>query len=152
MTSATTERVRPSPDRVPCGRLYLVAGGGRAVPSIGDAGTGRPRTQPMVFVAAAGGGIRAAFWTEGVLDQVTRATNTCGRDSVFLVSSASGGSIGAALWSKDPAPATTEPARGARVLSDGTGLATLAAGLFFRDTAHALLGRDRAWDDRAALD
>jgi len=69
-------------------------------------GSGASTTEPvpMVFVAASGGGIRAAYWTAGVLDQLFPADGAldfCGagpRDRVFAVSGASGGSVGAAFW------------------------------------------------------
>lgn len=55
--------------------------------------------RPMVFVAAAGGGIRAAQWTGAVLtyldDQQPKFA-----ESVFAISGVSGGSVGAAFYSE----------------------------------------------------
>jgi hypothetical protein len=118
----------------------------------------KPRELPIVFVAAAGGGIRAAFWTESVLDAITEGTadppgassRQCARQSLFVLSSASGGSLGVALWAVDD-KGSTERARGARLLADGTALSALAAGLFIRDTVRSISGREHPWDDRATL-
>jgi len=53
--------------------------------------------KPMVFVATAGGGIRAAYWTVSVLGQVTDAQPQF-RNSLFAISGVSGGSVGAAVY------------------------------------------------------
>lgn len=57
---------------------------------------------PMVFVATAGGGIRAAYWTAAVLDELERTLALAGdpghfRRHLFAVSGVSGGSVGAAF-------------------------------------------------------
>jgi hypothetical protein len=65
---------------------------------------------PMVFVAAQGGGLRAAYWTAGVLDSVfptspSAPTDSCGvpaRSRVFALSGASGGSVGIMFWLNAP--------------------------------------------------
>lgn len=68
---------------------------------------------PLVVVAASGGGVRAAYWTAGVLDKlfppmlVTSAKGAkCapedGRAPVFAVSGISGGSLGAVSWLARP--------------------------------------------------
>jgi hypothetical protein len=65
----------------------------------GGASSDTPVT--MAFVAASGGGIRAAYWTAGALDRLFPADGTpCvdDRQSVFAVSGASGGSVGAMSW------------------------------------------------------
>lgn len=56
-----------------------------------------PKKRPIVFVTAAGGGIRAAYWTAAVLGRL----EDCVQDfhkSVFSISSVSGGSLGAAAY------------------------------------------------------
>lgn len=55
-----------------------------------------PGTVPLVFVAAAGGGIRAAYWTRLGMDCVfgTDCGGTDHTDQVFLASGVSGGSLG----------------------------------------------------------
>jgi hypothetical protein len=50
---------------------------------------------PMVLVAAAGGGIRAAWWTATSLGMLT--SGACGENAVFLSSGVSGGSLGLAV-------------------------------------------------------
>ncbi|HET6354258.1 hypothetical protein [Streptomyces sp.] len=68
---------------------------------------------PLVVVAASGGGIRAAYWTSGVLDKLfpptpveppegSRCARTDGRAPVFAVSGVSGGSLGAVSWISRP--------------------------------------------------
>lgn len=74
---------------------------------------------PLVVVAASGGGVRAAYWTAGVLDKlfpptpITPAPDsgcepTDGRAPVFAVSGISGGSLGAISWLARPR--TNDPA------------------------------------------
>lgn len=62
---------------------------------------------PLVVVATAGGGIRAAYWTGTVLghldDRIVRTSHaglrqTVFRDRLFAVSGVSGGSVGAAVY------------------------------------------------------
>ena len=64
-------------------------------------GTASDTPVTMAFVAASGGGIRAAYWTAGALEQLFPADRPrCqdDRESVFAVSGASGGSVGALSW------------------------------------------------------
>jgi hypothetical protein len=53
---------------------------------------------PMIFVAAAGGGLRAAYWTAGVLGRINDATSGYFYQHLFAISSVSGGSLGAAAF------------------------------------------------------
>ena len=74
-----------------------------AVPAAGGgtAGAGRPvRVEPFILVAAAGGGIRAAWWAEHALAAI--AGRRCGPHDVFAVSSVSGGSVGTAVLGSAP--------------------------------------------------
>jgi hypothetical protein len=65
---------------------------------------------PMVFVAAQGGGVRAAYWTAGVLESVfptspSAPTDSCrvpARSRIFALSGASGGSVGIMFWLNAP--------------------------------------------------
>ena len=50
------------------------------------------KVQPLVMVAAEGGGIRAAWWTIDVMSKV--ASTECGANSVLLASGVSGGAVG----------------------------------------------------------
>ncbi len=73
-----------------------------AVPTGGTAGAARPvRVQPLILAAAAGGGIRAAWWAEHALAAL--ANRRCGPHDVFAVSSVSGGSLGMAVLDSAPA-------------------------------------------------
>ena len=54
---------------------------------------------PMVIVATAGGGIRAAYWTAKVLEQLKEDLRPNGlRPYLFAISGVSGGSVGAAAF------------------------------------------------------
>jgi len=88
-----------------------------------QAGAGRPvRVEPFILVAAAGGGIRAAWWAEHALADI--AARRCGPHDVFAVSSVSGGSVGTAVL--DSAP--TIPAAYAD-MAEFAGPDALAAGI-----------------------
>lgn len=52
---------------------------------------------PVLFVASEGGGIRAAYWTVAVLEQLRRRVPAMER-SLYAVSGVSGGSVGLAAW------------------------------------------------------
>ncbi|ARN80980.1 hypothetical protein MCBRY_002152 [Methylocystis bryophila] len=56
---------------------------------------------PMVIVATAGGGIRAAYWTATVLEKLEKDLEPSGGLSpyLFAISGVSGGSVGAAVYS-----------------------------------------------------
>lgn len=113
---------------------------------------------PMVFVATAGGGIRAAYWTAGVLDALfpaapdsARAAGcpASGRDRVFALSGASGGSVGAMYWlTGEPA----DPASGGRPWYDAPltadHLSNAASWMLYVDVPRVLFGYGGA--DRAA--
>lgn len=53
--------------------------------------------KPMIIIATAGGGIRAGYWTASVLGGITDAHPRF-RDSLYAISSVSGGSVGAAVY------------------------------------------------------
>jgi hypothetical protein len=106
------------------------------------------KTRQMLLVAAPGGGIRAAYWTASTLDKVS---DPCA-GAVFAISSVSGGSLGAALWSypvqKDQS-ATGSTA--AALLSSDDGLSTATAGLVFRDLPRSFVPFSGGFRDRAQL-
>lgn len=140
-----------------------------------DAATGGPRTKPVVFVAAQGGGIRAAVWTALALECIFGPGTVSGRDDtctttgsaltpsqlgtavtgtptpIFLASGASGGSVGIAAWTArraDLVAGVDTPA----AVEDALGkdfVAADLAGLLTRDLPHSLLGS--ATEDRAAI-
>lgn len=62
-------------------------------------GSGSVRTYPVFIVAAAGGGIRAAYWTAAVLAHATAAVGDADtwRRHLYALSGVSGGSLGAAV-------------------------------------------------------
>ena len=72
-------------------------------------GLARRQSVPLVFVAATGGGVRAAYWTARGLELVTaKAGDGSGRDRLFALSGASGGSVGHAFFianARAPRPA-----------------------------------------------
>jgi len=122
----------------------------------------KPEPIPLVFVASAGGGIRAAYWTTIVLNCLVKGqsvggwkpigmdmNNVCTQpmsmDSIFLASGISGGSLGLAVTKafKDaPGRPWSEP-----LGKDFLG--PTVAGVAFRDLPNAFLrlrvdGRDSA--------
>ncbi|MBO0786067.1 MAG: hypothetical protein J2P33_08330, partial [Actinobacteria bacterium] len=125
----------------------------RAVPADPGAPAGGVRVEPLILVAAAGGGIRAAWWTVRALSAL--AATGCGRHAVFAASGVSGGSIGLAILG-------TTAARDAAVarIAGPDGLAAATDGLLLRDTIAGLAGLDltaagmppgQRFPDRAAL-
>lgn len=59
--------------------------------------TGADGRKPLIIVATAGGGIRAAYWTASVLGGLTDAQPAF-RQSLYAISGVSGGSVGAAVY------------------------------------------------------
>lgn len=141
--------------------LASPAGAGCAVAAGGTAGAGRPvRIQPLILVAAAGGGIRAAWWAEHALADL--AVRRCGPHDVFAVSSVSGGSVGmAVLDSAPPGHAGADIARadisriaGPDALAagiDGLLLHDLIAGFTGLDLPAAQMPPGQPFSDRAGL-
>ncbi len=104
---------------------------------------------PLVVVAAEGGGLRAAYWTERVLSEVFDDAGV----QPFALSGTSGGSVGIATYM-----AREEPI-GGYAGAAGVGLADVGdpdflSAVFQRwftlDLAHALLGRPAPDGDRGA--
>ena len=129
-----------------------------AVPAAtgGTAGAGRAvRVEPFILVAAAGGGIRAAWWAEHALADI--AARRCGPHDVFAVSSVSGGSVGTAVL--DSAPAGQAAADIARIAGpdalaagiDGLLLHDLIAGFTGLDLPSAQMPPGQPFSDRAGL-
>jgi hypothetical protein len=86
-----------SPIRLPAARPNVVAAANdwlAAQPPSSD-------PAPMVVVATAGGGVRAAYWTATVLGTLHEGAQSRGidvGDHLFAVSGVSGGSVGAAVY------------------------------------------------------
>ena len=108
---------------------------------------------PMVIVATAGGGIRAAYWTASVLEKMKRDLGPNGlRPYLFAISGVSGGSVGAtafdaALANSDEA-ACGENCVSTKFLSEDFLAPTLASGIFKDGPASFL--PDLWQDDRGA--
>ncbi|MEE1752123.1 hypothetical protein [Streptomyces sp. SP18CS02] len=125
---------------------------------------------PLVIVAASGGGIRAAYWTGGVLDRLfppgpagTAGASGCPPDRrapVFAVSGISGGSLGAVSWLSRTGPPSGVP-KGPRddhkSVFGADHLSPAVAWMVFVDLPRAFIGfpgKDRAavleqsWENR----
>jgi hypothetical protein len=109
--------------------------------------------RPMLFVAAEGGGIRAAWWTVDAMTSL--ASTACGRNSVFLASGVSGGATGLAVMAT-----SHNPYGDMRKLAGQDALAAATEGLMARDLVAGLFGvnaraldgpPDDHYPDRAAL-
>ncbi|MFD4372353.1 hypothetical protein [Streptomyces sp. NPDC058486] len=118
---------------------------------------------PLLLVAAAGGGIRAAYWTGSGMDRLAGAS-PCAATSVFGLSGVSGGSLGLAAYTLDQRRGgeggRTTAGRGTgrkivRRLADEDALAANIAALLYRDGTRALHGMNRMLDqvvgDRASV-
>lgn len=145
------------------GRATSLAGGGKGASAFDqwmDAQDGcaiernGDQVYPLVLVAAPGGGIRAAYWTVGVLDtlfgeQPRSGESSCTSRRLFAISGVSGGSVGAATWlaaerrGVDPVEAVTGMARDEALSATAVGL--------FRDLLQPFLSFDNGWPDRAEL-
>jgi len=91
-----------------------------------------PADRPLVVVATAGGGIRAAYWTATVLGRLEDSRPGFHND-LFAISGVSGGSIGAAVWRALLADRMHDP---------GRPLCTSVAAPGMERCAQAVLGRD----------
>ncbi|WP_328485035.1 hypothetical protein [Streptomyces zaomyceticus] len=120
-----------------------------------DNGAEDPQAIPMVLVAAAGGGIRAAYWTSAAMDRLT-AASPCARSYTFGLSGVSGGSLGLAAhtlagWKPDG----TKSSETVRKLADENALSANIAALLYRDGTHAFHGmnhiHNHTIEDRAAV-
>ncbi|MFN6554603.1 hypothetical protein ACP6C7_29530 [Mycolicibacterium septicum] len=109
------------------------------------------REIPLVFIASAGGGIRAAYWTALVMRCLLEGDgNGCPpaklrKDAVFLASGISGGSLGLAGIHGLPGPDAWRKALQQDFL--GPAIAALA----FRDLPNSLLRIDIHDSDRATI-
>ena len=128
------------------------------------------REAPMVFVSAAGGGIRAAYWTAAVLGRLQDCVPNFS-DRVFSLSAVSGGSLGAVAFAALGAGPRPPQARGNchYPLSDsqrtGIGgrqlflrdflsqdfLAPVIRQMFLGDGLHALFPWSSSGSDRGAI-
>jgi heme exporter protein D len=109
---------------------------------------------PMVIVATAGGGIRAAYWTATVLERIKNDLGPNGlRPYLFAISGVSGGSVGAtafdaALANSDEAACGKECVPSTAYLREDFLAPALASGIF-KDVPASFLP-DLWQDDRGA--
>jgi hypothetical protein len=71
-------------------------GGGRPALLPYNIGRNDDVPRPLILVCASGGGIRAATWTAAILAQLNDSPNF--RPAVRLITGASGGMVGSAVW------------------------------------------------------
>lgn len=109
------------------------------------AGSRTVHIKPMIFVAATGGGIRAAWWTVRAASEL--ATSTCGNQAVIAASGASGGAVGLALMYS-----SQHPVDDARTLATANPLSVTTDGLILRDVVSGFTGLDLASLDRSEPD
>jgi hypothetical protein len=115
-------------------------------------------TKPMIVVAAAGGASRAGFWAAEVLGRLQEDSGGRFSDSVFALSSVSGGSVGAAAFVSQvrDKPIPLRKFRTAvREAAGGDYLSPALAGVLYPDLAQRFLptlrlgGKEWALPDRA---
>ncbi len=110
------------------------------------------RPVPMLIVATAGGGIRAAYWTATVLERLEQAL---GKDvlrrHLFAISGVSGGSIGALAYMATAVDDPAAPEHPTQLL-DRDFLAPAVAALAFVDGPSSVLPDIRQGDRGYALE
>ena len=115
----------------------------------------------LVVVAASGGGIQAAAWTARVIEGLSNATGGRFTHDLDVISSASGGSLGAmyvtAAYDSATRNATPELLRKAVTDAEASSLSDVAWGLVYPDLWHAFVplcyGFDgNCWDRGVALE
>lgn len=101
---------------------------------------------PAIIIASEGGGVRAAYWTAAVLQELKRQVPGFAQH-VFALSGVSGGSLGVAAWvasvrgevcADTPAAAPPSPISATQALSSDF-LAPAVAGLFYYDFAQRFI-------------
>lgn len=121
------------------------------------------RSKPYVVVATEGGGIRAAFWTAAVLEQIEQQLPGFA-GHIFALSGVSGGSLGSAAWVSSLVSASdagTQPSCKATELLRADFLSPALGGLLFGDFAQRFLpfsvgvldrarGIEQGWQDAFA--
>ncbi|MBS0448840.1 MAG: hypothetical protein JSR59_23195 [Proteobacteria bacterium] len=126
-----------------------------------------PADGVVIFVASEGGGIRAAYWTAAVLDQIDAADPSLDlKHRIAVLSGVSGGSLGVAAWlashrheycpdsAAGPGRAmgvlgATPPAMAASTALSGDFVAPAVAGMFYGDLMQRFLPHAFATLDRS---
>ncbi|MGA7979819.1 MAG: hypothetical protein WCA32_06275 [Chromatiaceae bacterium] len=120
----------------------------RASHPVPESSTGR---EPLVLVAASGGGIRAAYWTATALAAMGSTPGFS--DNLFAISGVSGGSVGAATYValKREQLDSGQPGdlmKTVRTVLGKDFLSPVAAGLLFPDLAQRFFPVPVGWADR----
>lgn len=120
----------------------------------GDVKTTEIRPCPVFFVAAEGGGLRAAYWTALVLDHLDTSTHGKFYDHLFAISGVSGGSVGAGAYVSARVDSGGEPiaAKLDRYLSEDYLSPLLGSFLFTDFLQHFLPFPIRAFDRGLAFE
>ena len=118
------------------------------------------RPYPVFVVAAAGGGIRAAYWTASVLGRIADQSGGTWPNHLYAMSGVSGGSVGSALHAvqiaeflsappTDPRRASDAFVTGVRNTLDNDILSPVLAYLLFPDLVQRFLPVPFSFADRA---
>lgn len=117
-----------------------------------------PSCSALTVITASGGGIRSALWTAKVLTELQRAVGRPFSDSIALISSVSGGSVGAMYFVDAFTPAGPPPPEKLDEIVNAAGSPSLAPtvwGLIYPDLWRiffAIPGWDRTRDRGWALE
>ena len=106
----------------------------------------RGSQRPIIFVATAGGGSRAAYWTASVLGELSSTIPTFNQ-RLFLISGVSGGSVGALFYRAALAAAPNDGTKIKEITkaaASGDFLSPALASMFIRDLIPGLPLSDRA--------
>lgn len=112
---------------------------------------------PVLFVASEGGGIRAAYWTAAVLEELRRRMPDMER-SLYAVSGVSGGSVGLTAWLVARRSATCAGTAGRKMpaATESLGMDFVSpaiAGLLYYDLLQRFIPVTvAAWDRSRALE
>ena len=126
--------------------------------------SGEAAPKPVILVATAGGGSRAAYWTATVLGELNKISGF--NDHLLLISGVSGGSLGALLYRAATLAAPGDPDNALAIAQEaaaGDFLSPLLSAMFTRDLVSDWITRlpdraeviERAWAaslDRACRD
>lgn len=115
----------------------------KSASNVDSAGTKRP--QPMIIVTATGGGIHAASWTSAVLQAIEddfknnpAANLGTFHDSILLMSTVSGGSVGAVPWLTNYRSGSGFDSDVAHKIAECSDLQAVAWGLTYADFLRVL--------------
>jgi hypothetical protein len=112
-----------------------------------NAGTSKPNLVPVIFVATAGGGSRAAYWTAAVLGKLQDDTSRVFSKHLIAISGVSGGSLGAGIFRSLLASKKTIGSyqEAGETAAAGDFLGPVLAAMATHDVFPPLSGRNRAY-------